>query len=103
MRTPTLIVALAAATAAAAGPETAVIRSGVPWYDTDGSRMYAGGANMYVEAGTYWLIGEGKKVFSVSRARCAAPRRNFAVSSASSPRECNCPLRRASLRDNASA
>jgi len=64
MRTPALVVALAAAAAAAAGPETAVIRSGVPWYDTDGNRVFAGGANMYVEGGVYYLIGEGKKVLS---------------------------------------
>lgn len=64
MRIPALVVALAAAAAAAAGPETAVIRSGVPWYDTDGNRVFAGGANMYVEGGVYYLIGEGKKVLS---------------------------------------
>lgn len=49
---------------AAADPADAVIRSGVPWYDTDGNRMFAGGANMYVEDGVYYLIGEGKKVLS---------------------------------------
>ncbi len=70
MRTPALVALAAAAavagpgTAAAAGPETAVIRSGVPWFDTDGNRVYAGGANMYVEGGVYYLIGEGKKVLS---------------------------------------
>jgi len=27
-------------------PETAVIKPGVAWYDTDGNRIYAGGANL---------------------------------------------------------
>ena len=57
------IIAFAAAVIAQ-GPETSIIRSGVPWFDTNGDRVYAGGANMYFENGVYWLIGEGKKVLS---------------------------------------
>lgn len=41
-------VAAVAALAAAQGPETAVIKPGQPFYDTDGNRVYAGGANMYL-------------------------------------------------------
>jgi len=33
----------------------------VPWFDTDGNRIYAGGANMYLESGRYYLVGEGNK------------------------------------------
>ena len=43
-------------------PEDAIIRSGVAWTDTSGNRIYAGGANLYEENGTYYMIGEGKKV-----------------------------------------
>ena len=49
--------------AAAQGPENSVIRSGVPWFDTNGNRVYAGGANLYAENGVYWLVGEGKYVW----------------------------------------
>ena len=44
-----------------------VFQPGVPMYDTRGKRMYVGGANMYVENGVYYLIGEGEKVFSDCR------------------------------------
>ena len=54
----------------AQGPETAVIRPGVPWYDTSGNRIYAGGANMYLEDGVYYLVGEGKKVLSGDCSDC---------------------------------
>eukprot|EP01048_Picozoa_sp_COSAG05_P009644 COSAG05_NODE_803_length_7215_cov_20.387858_1_plen_879_part_10 len=43
-----------------------VIRSGVPWYDTEGKRMYFGGANLYEENGLYYLVGEGEKVGGIS-------------------------------------
>jgi hypothetical protein len=45
-------------------PETSIIKPGIPWYDTDGNRIYAGGSNIYTENGIYYLIGEGKKVYS---------------------------------------
>ena len=54
----------AAAAVLCQGPENSVIRSAVPWFDTSGNRIYAGGANMYMEDGVFWLIGEGKKVLS---------------------------------------
>ena len=50
--------------ASAQSPEDSVIRSGVPWVDTSGNRIYAGGANMYEEGGVYYLIGEGEKLLS---------------------------------------
>jgi hypothetical protein len=43
----------------AQGPEHTVIRSGIPWMDTSGNRIYAGGANIYFENGLYYLVGEG--------------------------------------------
>ena len=58
------ILLLSCAAAFAQGPENSVIRSAVPWIDTDGNRIYAGGANVFFEAGVYWLIGEGKKVLA---------------------------------------
>lgn len=36
--------------------------AGVPWFDTDGHRIYAGGANMYQENGRFYIVGEGNKV-----------------------------------------
>jgi hypothetical protein len=33
----------------------------VPLFDTKGDRLYAGGANMWRENGTFWLVGEGRK------------------------------------------
>ena len=48
----------------AQSPEDAVFTPGQPMMDTAGRRIYAGGANMYHEAGMYWLIGEGEKVLS---------------------------------------
>jgi hypothetical protein len=60
----------AAALAARASPEDAVIRSGVPWFDTDGNRIYAGGANLFLEDGTFYLVGEGKKVVSGDNSAC---------------------------------
>lgn len=57
---PLLACSLVAA-AAAQNPEDAVFRSGAPWYTVDGQRIYAGGANLYLEDGTYWMIGEGNK------------------------------------------
>jgi hypothetical protein len=59
-----LLLASAAASAAAASPEDAVFTPGVPMLDTRGKRIYAGGANMYLEDGTYYLVGEGEKVYS---------------------------------------
>ena len=52
------------AVAAAQSPEDSVIRSGVPWVDTSGNRIYAGGANLFQESGVFWLVGEGKKVLA---------------------------------------
>ena len=57
-------------TLAAQGPEDSVIRSGVPWFDTNGNRVYAGGANLYAENGVYWLVGEGKKVLGSDISQC---------------------------------
>ena len=54
------------------GPETSVIRPGVAWTDTSGNRVYAGGANLLLDGGRYWLIGEGKKV-CVRSPRASAP------------------------------
>jgi hypothetical protein len=70
-----LLAALAAAAlllpcVQAQGPESAVIRSAVPWYDTSGNRIYAGGANMYEENGVYYLVGEGKKVLDGDCSAC---------------------------------
>lgn len=45
-------------------PEDTIIRSGQPWTDTTGQRMYVGGANMFFENGLYYLVGEGRKVLS---------------------------------------
>jgi hypothetical protein len=50
-----------AAFVSAQDPGSAIIRPGVAWFDTDNNRMYAGGANLYEEAGTYYLVGEGNK------------------------------------------
>ena len=58
------------ALASAAPPEDAIIRSGVPWLDTDGNRMYAGGANMFLENGVFYLVGEGKKVLAGDCSAC---------------------------------
>lgn len=44
-----------------------VFHPGQPMYDTRGKRIYAGGANLYVEGGVYYLIGEGEKVYSDCR------------------------------------
>lgn len=57
-----VVAAAAVALTTAQKPEDAVIRSGVAWTDTDGNRMYAGGANLVLDGNTYYLIGEGKKV-----------------------------------------
>ena len=51
-------------------PETSVIRSAVPWVDTSGARIYAGGANLYEEDGIFYLVGEGKKVLSGDCSDC---------------------------------
>ena len=59
-----LLAAAAAGAASAASPEDAVLRPGVPMFDTRGKRIYAGGANLYEEAGVYYLTGEGEKVLS---------------------------------------
>jgi hypothetical protein len=67
---------VAAAAAAFAGralaqsPESAVIRSGVEWKDTDGNRMYAGGANLVLDGDTYYLVGEGKKTLGADCSAC---------------------------------
>lgn len=58
-----LLACVGVAAAAGATPEDTLIRSGVPWFDTDGNRMYAGGANLYVENGTYYMVGEGRKAY----------------------------------------
>lgn len=53
-----VVAAVFVASAAAGNPEDTVIRPGVPMYDTAGNRMYAGGANIWFENGTFWLVGE---------------------------------------------
>ena len=55
---------------AAQDPASAVIRSGVAWYDTAGERMYAGGANIYKEGDTFYLVGEGKKTLGSDCSAC---------------------------------
>jgi hypothetical protein len=51
--------AIALAMGASAGnPENTVIRPGVPVFDTQGNRLYAGGANIWFENNTFWLVGE---------------------------------------------
>lgn len=52
---------LTALAARAASPEDTIIRPGAALFDTDGNRLYAGGANIWLENGTYYLVGEGKK------------------------------------------
>ena len=47
--------------AASLSPEDAVLRPGVALFDISGNRLYAGGANLWLENGTYYLVGEGKK------------------------------------------
>jgi hypothetical protein len=42
----------------------------VPWYDSAGNRIFAGGANMYEENGVYYLVGEGKKVLDGDCSAC---------------------------------
>jgi len=51
-------------TVASQSPENSIIYPGQAWFDTDGNRIYAGGSNIYHENGIYYLIGEGKKVYS---------------------------------------
>ena len=43
-------------------PETAIITPGVAWFDTEGNRIYAGGANLIEENGLFYLVGESEKV-----------------------------------------
>ena len=71
-RAALLLLAAAASTAfaGAASPEDAVFTPGVPMYDTRGKRIYAGGANMFLEAGIFYLIGEGEKVFNGDCSEC---------------------------------
>jgi hypothetical protein len=59
-----VLAAVCAALCAAQSPETGVIRPGQAWFDTDGNRMYAGGANLYEENGVFYLVGEGNKTMS---------------------------------------
>jgi hypothetical protein len=40
------------------------IRPGQPWYDTEGNRIYAGGGGFWQDAGTYYWVGEGNKVYA---------------------------------------
>ena len=65
-----LAILVVALSANAQGPESSAIRSAVPWFDTQGNRIYAGGANMYFENGSYYLVGEGKKVLSGDCSDC---------------------------------
>ena len=59
-----LLLLASAAAAAAASPEDAVFTPGKPVYDTRGKRIYAGGANIFAENGTFYVVGEGEKVYS---------------------------------------
>eukprot|EP00039_Didymoeca_costata_P023608 m.7675 g.7675 ORF g.7675 m.7675 type:complete len:346 (-) comp3752_c0_seq1:59-1096(-) len=52
------------------GPEDTAIKSGVPWFDSDGNRIFAGGMNMVFEGGLYYIVGEGKKVLSGDCSAC---------------------------------
>lgn len=54
------IAALAVA-AALAQPQ---IKSGQPWFDTSGNRIYAGGGGFWHENGLYYWVGEGNKGIS---------------------------------------
>jgi hypothetical protein len=51
---------------AQAPPSGGAITSAVAWLDTDGNRVYAGGANVVWEAalGRFFLVGEGNKTMS---------------------------------------
>ena len=53
-----VVVVAVAATIAVAAPEDAVFYPGRAMYDSAGERMYAGGANIFLEDGVYWLVGE---------------------------------------------
>ena len=66
-----VVLALAAlAGARAAAPEDAVLRPGVPLFDTDGNRLYAGGANLFLDNGVYYLVGEGRKTLPDACSEC---------------------------------
>jgi hypothetical protein len=66
-----VVLALAAlAGAHAAAPEDAVLRPGVPLFDTDGNRLYAGGANLFLDNGVYYLVGEGRKTLPDACSEC---------------------------------
>ena len=67
-----LLTAAAAAAATAAGPSSTPIRSGVPWFDTNGDRMYAGGGNLVEEDGAFFLVGEGEKTLGADAGGAAS-------------------------------
>lgn len=70
-RATSLCAGLLAAACAAAAPEDAVLRPGVPVYDTSGARLYAGGANLHRENdGTFYLVGEGRKTLPAACSQC---------------------------------
>ena len=56
--------------ARAAAPEDAVLRPGVPLFDTDGNRLYAGGANLFLDGGVFYLVGEGRKTLPSACSEC---------------------------------
>ena len=66
----TALLAAAAVAARAAAPEDAVLRPGAALFDTDGNRLYAGGANIWAENGTFYLVGEGRKTLSGVCSEC---------------------------------
>ena len=57
-----VIAAIVASRLATAQVENSKIHPGVPWMDTSGNRVYAGGGNLYFEDGLYYLVGEGNKL-----------------------------------------
>lgn len=66
----TLAAAAVVSAVLAASPEDAVFAPGQPIYDVKGDRVYAGGANLYLENGLYYMIGEGKKTGSGDLSTC---------------------------------
>ena len=65
MRPPwAALLCLIVSTVAQAPSELGVIRSGVPWFDTAGHRVYAGGLGMYQLGERFYIIGEGNKTLS---------------------------------------
>lgn len=56
----TILATLALTLALTAGASGGLIRSGIPWYDTEGRTVNAHGAGIIFDGGRYWLFGEYK-------------------------------------------